>query len=405
MIIVSRRFLVLLVVGVLLVATLVSLRSMGDDPRRLTAVFSRTTSLYEGARVKVLGVDVGRVESITVKGTSVEVEMTYDADVQLPDDVHALIVPPSIVGDRFVQLAPAYLGGEVLADGAELGLDRTGVPLELDDTYRGLDKLAAALGPEGANKDGALSRLVRATARNLQGHGHEFNTALRELAGAMSTLAASSDDVSDTVANLGTFSNTLATNDATMRALVTNLARVGSQLNGQRDDISIAVKDLRDALQLVGAFAEKHRAELKNTVDSLTDVSGVLARRTDELEELSDIAPVGLTSLNNIAVPRNFDPENVEAVPPGARTASQSLRGVLFDDLDVTLGFALNSICASMPAEQRAELAAFCTTLGQVGGDLGALLSILTGRGAGPIAMMPVPQSTNLGTLLTGGVS
>ncbi|HSV40333.1 MAG TPA: MlaD family protein, partial [Nocardioidaceae bacterium] len=177
-----RRLSVAAVVTLLVLAGLTWLNSGSDSSHTLTATFSRTTSLYEGANVKVLGVKVGRVESITVKGTAVEVVMSYDKDVELPAGVHALIVPPSIVGDRFVQLAPVYTEGEILPDNAELGLDRTGVPLELDDTYRGLDKVAAALGPQGANENGALSRLIAATAASLDGNGALLNDTLREFA-------------------------------------------------------------------------------------------------------------------------------------------------------------------------------------------------------------------------------
>lgn len=103
-----RRILVTSVVAVLLLAALVGARSLTDGPapRTLTVLFPSTTSLYEGAQVKVLGVRVGTVESIEVEGTAVRVEMTYDGDLDLPADVTAVVVPPSVVGDRFVQLAP-----------------------------------------------------------------------------------------------------------------------------------------------------------------------------------------------------------------------------------------------------------------------------------------------------------
>jgi phospholipid/cholesterol/gamma-HCH transport system substrate-binding protein len=151
-----RRGLTGLVVLFLVLAGSTLLRSGGPGQRTLTATFARTTSLYAGAQVKVLGVKVGTVDSIQVKGTSVAVTISYDADVKLPADVHALIVPPSIVGDRFIQLAPAYDRGPALADNAALDLNHTGVPVELDDTYSALDKFASGLGPNGANKDGAL---------------------------------------------------------------------------------------------------------------------------------------------------------------------------------------------------------------------------------------------------------
>ena len=96
----------LVVVAMLVAGLLLTFRDSHDE-RHLTVLFPSTTSLYEGAQVKVLGVQVGRVESITVEGTHVRVEIAYDEKYRLPADAHAVIVPPSVVGDRFVQLAPA----------------------------------------------------------------------------------------------------------------------------------------------------------------------------------------------------------------------------------------------------------------------------------------------------------
>lgn len=394
----TRRLVVTLVVGLLAATGIVLVAKSGSDQNTLTATFPRTTSLYDGAKVKVLGVEVGQVDSIEVKGTAVQVEISYDESVKLPDDVHALIVPPSIVGDRFVQLAPAYDEGPVLADAAELGLDRTGVPVELDETYSSLDELTAALGPEGANKDGALSRLVSSAAASLNGHGEEFNTTIRELAAAVSTLAGSSDDATGTVRNLAKVTKTLAGKDAEMRRLIATLARVGTQLNGQRTDITTAVRTLRVALRKVAAFTKKHRGELKRTISGLTSVSGTLARRTDELAGLVDLAPVGLTDLNNIYAPRNWDPSRPWLTPVTGRTGSQALRAPLFDDLDVQLGFTLGAVCKQLPPAQAAQLASFCDALQQAGGSLGRVITDATRSGV----LNPTPGATSLGGLLKG---
>ncbi len=382
----TRRILTALTVTLLVVAGLVAFTGSGSGERTLTATFERTTSLYAGAKVKVLGVPVGTVDSIKVKGTSVEVQITYDADVELPRDVHALIVPPSIVGDRFVQLAPAYEDGATLPDDAHLGLDRTGVPVELDETYGALDELAAGLGPNGANKDGSLSRLVTATAQNITGHGAAFNETVREFANAISTLAASSGDISETVRNLATLTGTLAGKDAELRALVTNLARVGAQLNGQRDDISTSIVALQGALGDVARFTRENRSALRQTVNGTRDVSAVLARRTKELSSLLDLAPVGLTNLANIYIPKNWDPSKPWESVIAGRTGSANLRAALFADLDTQLGFTLGAVCAQLPAAQQIQLASFCSTLTAVGGNLGALLSkAIETNGGGPL--------------------
>jgi len=398
-----RRLLTGAVITLLALAGLAVVRSGGTDENTLTATFPRTTSLYAGAKVKVLGVPVGEVTDITVVGTEVEVRISYDGDVKVPADVHALIVPPSIVGDRFIQLAPAYEDGDVLADGARLGLDRTGVPVELDDTYAALDEFAAGLGPEGANKDGAVSRLVTATAKNITGHGRDFNAAIREFASAISTLAGSSGDISDTVENLAVLTDTLAGKDAELRRLVNNLAAVGVELNGQRDEISTSVVELQEALGMVAEFAETNRAALKGTVSGLTDVTGVLSRRTKELTELLDIAPVGLTGLANIYIPTNWDPSKPWLTPVSGRTGNANLRAALLQDLDTQLGFTFSALCAQLPPAEQAQLAAFCTALAQAGGSLGGLLSMAIETGAaGPGAGLPASGPGSLRVLMGG---
>lgn len=398
-----RRLLTTAVVALLVLAGLALVRSGGSGENTLTATFPRTTSLYAGAKVKVLGVPVGSVTDITVVGTEVEVRIAYDADVKIPADAHALIVPPSIVGDRFIQLAPAYESGPALPDGARLGLDRTGVPVELDDTYAALDEFAAGLGPDGANKDGAVSRLVTATAKNITGHGRDFNAAIRAFAGAISTLAGSSGDIGDTVENLAVLTDTLAGKDAELRRLVDNLTEVGVELSSQREEISGSLADLQQALGMVASFTEQNRAALKGTVSGLTDVAGMLTRRSQELTELVDIAPVGLTGLANIYIPKNWDPSKPWLTPVAGRAGNANLRAALFQDLDTQLGFTFSAFCAQLPPAEASQLAPFCTALAQAGGSLGGLLSMAIETGAaGPTAGAPASGPGSL-RLLMGG--
>lgn len=396
------RGLLVLAVLVPLAVTGVLLARGGEDDRRLTATFASTTSLYEGAQVKVLGVKVGQVDSIEVRGTEVQVEISYDAEVRLPDDVHALVVPPSIVGDRFVQLAPVWHEGDTeLADGAELDRSRTAVPLELDDVYRGLNDLSGALGPQGADKDGALSRLISASAGSLEGNGRLVNETIRELAGALDTLAAGQGDIQATVTHTDRLTRTLAGNDAQVAALVRNLALVSTQLNGQRDDIDLATRGLASALEDVSAFTRQNRGALTTTISDLRDVTAVLAAHQADLEEISDLAPLGLTNLLNIYEPRNWDPTHPELTPPSGRTGSASLRAALLNDVDVQLAFALRGLCASLPADQAAPLAGLCQSLGSAGQELGGLLMGLVEQG-GSMPLAPAPGADSLAALLGG---
>jgi phospholipid/cholesterol/gamma-HCH transport system substrate-binding protein len=119
----------------------------GTDKKFVTASFPRTVSLYEGSDVRILGVPVGKVESVTPVGTDVRVRMWYDAKYDVPADAEAVIISPAIVGDRFVQLTPVYQRGPKLARNAVINEDSTSTPLELDEIYQSIDDLTVALGP------------------------------------------------------------------------------------------------------------------------------------------------------------------------------------------------------------------------------------------------------------------
>ena len=51
----------------------------GEDRKTVTALFPRTIAIYEGSDVRVLGVPVGTVDTVTPSGTDVVVTMSYDA--------------------------------------------------------------------------------------------------------------------------------------------------------------------------------------------------------------------------------------------------------------------------------------------------------------------------------------
>ena len=85
--------------------------------------------------------------------------MTVNSGVPVPADAKAVVVAASVVSDRYIQLTPAYTGGPQLADDAVIPVSRTAVPVEVDQIYTSLNRLAQALGPNGAEQE---RRAVRA---------------------------------------------------------------------------------------------------------------------------------------------------------------------------------------------------------------------------------------------------
>jgi phospholipid/cholesterol/gamma-HCH transport system substrate-binding protein len=286
----------------LVVVGLVTFLFSGGDQKTVTADFPRTVSLYQGSDVRVLGVPVGKVDSVTPSGTQVVVTMHYDANVQLPADAKAVIVSPSIVGDRFVQLTPAYTGGQVLADGATLTERRTAVPLELDQIYTSLDDLTVALGPNGANSKGALTDLLDTTARNFGGQGLKFHRTIQDFGKLSGTLADNKDQLFGSVRQLEGFVRTLARNDSTVRSFNQSLAQVSQMLKGERGDLAASLHNLGIAMKQVSGFVRDNREILGKNITGLDRLTQILVKQRGALSETLRNAPL---ALNNLALAYN----------------------------------------------------------------------------------------------------
>lgn len=297
-----KRLLVPLVVLAFVVASAVSFLG-GDTAKTVVAHFPRTISVYEGSDVRVLGVAVGTVTRVEPTGTDVTVTMTYDDDVKLPADAKAVIIAPSVVGDRYVQLTPAYSGtGEVLTDGAELSVDQTAEPLELDQIYDSLDRLNVALGPRGANKSGALSDLLAVTADNFGGQGTTFRQTIKDFSRLSATLSGNKEELFGSVQALEGFVSTLAENDQTVRQFNQSLADVSTMLAGERQELVAATRNLSVALTAVKGFVEENKDSLSRNITGLNRVAKVLVRQRAALDEILHVAP---GALNNLALTYN----------------------------------------------------------------------------------------------------
>ncbi|GAB3437108.1 MCE family protein [Actinophytocola sediminis] len=268
-----------------------------DGAMRVTAYFGRAVGVYPGSDVQVLGVRVGAVESVTPRGERVEVVFTVDPEVRVARDTAAVVVAPSVVSDRYVQLTDLAGGGQLLGDGAVIPQSRTATPVELDELYASLDTLVSALGPDGANSEGALSELLDTGAENLRGNGAAFNESVRNFAEAARTLSGSADDLFATVDELQRFTTMLAGNDRQILSVNTQLDQVWRTLAADRGELSTALDTLGTALADIQVFIRDNRAAIKSNVDKLAKTTQQLVNNREAVAETLDVIPLAVTNV------------------------------------------------------------------------------------------------------------
>ncbi|MGN6607397.1 MAG: MCE family protein [Jatrophihabitans sp.] len=285
------------VVVVALVAGVLYFVLSGNDTRSISADFDEGIGVYPGTPVKVLGVDVGEVSSVKPKGASVHIVMDVENQYKLPSDATAVEVANSLVSDRYIQLSPYSGSGPTLPAGANIPLNRTSSPAERDDIYKARNNRAPALGPNGANKNGALQDLLHVAAANLTGNGKAIGTSIDKLSQAAQTLANNKGDLFATVKNLQLFTQTLQQSDAAVRHFEEQLATVSNQLAGERADFGQALKLLGTALNDVATFVRTNNAKFHTGIKGLEGVTGLLLREKQSLNEALAIAPYALANI------------------------------------------------------------------------------------------------------------
>jgi len=311
------------IVAVALVAGGLLIYHAAHKGNQVTAYFSEAIGVYPGSTVRVLGVPVGTVDAVQPQGTQVKVTMTVDSGVPVPAGAKAVVVAASVVSDRYVQLTPAYTGGPQLTDNAVIPVSRTAVPVEVDQIYTSLNRFSQALGPNGLNKNGALSELVKTGAANLNGNGANLHAMITQFGALSKTLGDNSGNLFATITYLQQFTSMLKANDGQVRLAEQQLADVSGILASDRQDLGGAVNDLATALGQVQGFIASNRSLIKSNVTKLASITKILADERASLSEAVNTIPLAVDNVVNAygAASRTLDGRgnlNELSMGPGA---------------------------------------------------------------------------------------
>jgi phospholipid/cholesterol/gamma-HCH transport system substrate-binding protein len=269
----------------------------------IVAYFDNTNGIFAGDEVRVLGVPVGAIDKIEPQPLRAKVAFWIDDKYKVPADANAVIVSPSLVTSRAIQLTPAYTEGPAMADGAVISQDRTLVPVEWDELRQQLEELTDTLQPSSEGGVSTLGAFVNTAADNLRGEGANIRKSIVALSRAVSILGDHSGDLYSTVANLSTLVTALSSSTDLMAQLNGNLAAVTALLANDPHEVGRAIADLNVAVSGVGKFVEDNREALGATSEKLASVSTAVVDRIDEVKQLLHVAPNAVQNFVNTFEP------------------------------------------------------------------------------------------------------
>jgi phospholipid/cholesterol/gamma-HCH transport system substrate-binding protein len=244
------------------------------------ALFTRAVQVFPAVKVRVLGVAVGQVEDVRNVSDGVDVTFSVsDPDIQLPSDVKAVIVPASLLGERYIQLFPAYRGGPQLQGGATIPLSRTGVPAEPDELLRSLNNYMSGLDPK------TVTRFVQNAARVLNGNGADLNRLIQHGSGVISTLAAKRNDLKTLIVELDKLTTTLSSRQRGVADLIHNYNTVAHAVVDDRAALEGTINGLNQASLQLASLLIAHRQPLHQDIENLTRTGRTLSRNIQSFAE------------------------------------------------------------------------------------------------------------------------
>ncbi len=269
----------------------------------LTAQFKSAGGLKEGNNIRFSGINIGTVNTITLKDSFVVVDLVIKKKVQefIKTDATAIIGSDGLMGDKVLTINPGTLSKTHVKDGDQI---RTEKAIDMDDIMASLKTNVDNAGIITAqladftfkmnNGDGILSKVIgdetlskslQSTLANLQNTSKQFSqfsVSMNSGKGALGLVhdETFSDGIKETAMNLqntseqfALFSTKMNEGNSTISRLATD-DKIGKSLDSTMNNIQQATKKLdenMEALQhnflLRGFFKKKAKADAKKATE------------------------------------------------------------------------------------------------------------------------------------------
>ena len=256
-------------------------RLFGARGYRVTVELADSGGIFANAEVTYRGVTVGRVESLRLSDTGVDVVLDIEDDApRIPRDTSAVVANRSAVGEQYVDLQPSSRGEPYLVEGSVIPRGRTAIPSTPDTLLTNLDNLVTSVPQDSLRTTvDELDKAFRDTGPALQvlldsageltslatTHLPQTTSLLANGQVVLETQAAQSDLISAYSTDLRLLAEQLKTSDPDLRRLISATPQVATQVT----------EILRDSGQELGIIL----ANLLTTVQ-------VTQTRTDGLEHM-----------------------------------------------------------------------------------------------------------------------
>ncbi|MEJ3653889.1 MCE family protein [Actinomycetes bacterium KLBMP 9759] len=235
--------------------------------------------IFTGADVTYRGVSVGRVGELTLTDRGVDVQLDIERSApSIPADLDARVRNLSAIGEQYVDLQPTSRGGPSLEAGSVIPVNRTSIPVPVEDLVVDLDDFVRSVPLDSLRTVvDELGTAFSDTAQPLQKILDTTDAFTTDAVDALpQTLALISDSrtvlttQNETAGSFKSFSkdlallaDQLASSDPDVRRLIANGPEAADQVSQLLDESGSGASELIAGLLTVSRVAEPRQAGLR----------------------------------------------------------------------------------------------------------------------------------------------
>ena len=257
------------------------------------AIFTTVSGLKNGNFVRIAGVEVGKVKSITIKNdATASVKFSTDDSVILTEGTKAVVKYDDLIGGRYLAVEEGAGGTKPLAAGGTIPVDRTAPALDLDALIGGFRPLFRALNPDQIN---ALSGQLIAA---FQGEGPTIGSLLNQTAALTNTLADRDQLIGQVIVNLNVVLGSLGDNSDKFGDAIASLSQLVHGLETRKQDIANGLAYANAAAGSLADLLVRARPPLQQTVHETDRTATVVLNDHDYFDNLLSTLPDAYRVLN-----------------------------------------------------------------------------------------------------------
>ncbi len=264
----------------------------GEKGYPVRVTFSQVAGLKPGNVVRYAGVEVGKVDAMSISPDGIEVRAMITSGAKIPQGAKFNIGSDGLLGEKFIEITPPHQmagDGELAHDAQVRGVDPAGLDqlvATADEVLRKADLLIQSMNE--VLGDEKVKTALRESAVNI----HNMTANLDVLSGSLSRMAVSSEqNIIQTIENLRQMSENLNATSSRIDKLVADIDNDGRTVSEIRETLanvknaSARVERMAASLEGIASDPETARG-IRETLQNTREASEKANRMLTQIDQI-----------------------------------------------------------------------------------------------------------------------